>query len=249
MTCVTFRQLAKYLPAVGPSTSARLETALKFLDRYDPKTVHLTQLPSYEGRLARRLLRLGLEHGYDLPDPRLIRIKPTRKCNPPELPKALDWLRMMRRGKTRLALLLCAYCGLRIGEACRLRWSDVDLEKKILYIRGAKCGSDRAVTIPQPLADELSYYASRSRNGSVVGSKPDSIRKSLRWTQRKYGFRFRIHDLRHAHASYLLGNGVDVVSVSRRLGHRRVSTTLDIYAHLVPYSDPKTRELLDNLRR
>lgn len=246
---MTFRELAKCLPPASPATMARREQALKYLDRIDPKTVHLCQLPAYEARLARRLVRLGLEHGFDLPNPKLIRVRPSRKPNPPELPKALDWLRLMRRGKTRIALMLCAYCGLRIGEACSLRWSDVDLQKRVLYVRGAKCGSDRAITIPDPLVAELAYYfaAAKSPDDPVVRSTPESVRRSLRWAQKKYGFRFRIHDLRHAHASYLLGNGVDVVSVSRRLGHRRVSTTLDFYAHLVPYSDPKTMELLDSL--
>lgn len=46
--------------------------------------------------------------------------------------------------------------------------------------------------------------------------------------------RIRIHDLRHTHASLLLQAGVPVKVVSERLGHARVSITLDIYAHVLP---------------
>jgi len=47
----------------------------------------------------------------------------------------------------------------------------------------------------------------------------------------------RLHDLRHTQASLLIEAGEDIVTVSRRLGHARVSTTLDIYSHLMPGKD------------
>lgn len=49
--------------------------------------------------------------------------------------------------------------------------------------------------------------------------------------------RFRLHDLRHFMATEMLDAGVPIVVVSRRLDHRRVSTTLDKYAHVVPGGD------------
>ena len=42
---------------------------------------------------------------------------------------------------------------------------------------------------------------------------------------------FRLYDLRHSMASVALGSGEDVADISKRLGHARVSTTLDVYAH------------------
>ncbi len=47
----------------------------------------------------------------------------------------------------------------------------------------------------------------------------------------------RLHDMRHTQASLLLQAGEDIVTVSRRLGHSKVSTTLDIYSHLMPGKD------------
>lgn len=45
---------------------------------------------------------------------------------------------------------------------------------------------------------------------------------------------WRIHDLRHTHASWLIARGVDLATVQRRLGHESIVTTVDRYAHLDP---------------
>ena len=44
----------------------------------------------------------------------------------------------------------------------------------------------------------------------------------------------RIHDLRHSHASWLLGQGVPIHVVQARLGHESIKTTVDTYSHLLP---------------
>lgn len=44
----------------------------------------------------------------------------------------------------------------------------------------------------------------------------------------------RIHDLRHSHASWLLGRGVPIHVVQARLGHESIKTTVDTYSHLLP---------------
>ena len=46
--------------------------------------------------------------------------------------------------------------------------------------------------------------------------------------------RIRFHDLRHAHATHLLSNGVHPKVASERLGHSRVGITLDLYSHVLP---------------
>jgi integrase len=44
----------------------------------------------------------------------------------------------------------------------------------------------------------------------------------------------RFHDLRHCHASLLLAEGTNIKAISERLGHSKVSTTLNVYSHLLP---------------
>lgn len=59
----------------------------------------------------------------------------------------------------------------------------------------------------------------------------------------------RFHDLRHTSATILISNGINVATVSRRLGHSRTSTTLDIYTHSLPELDQtasdKIRDILN----
>ena len=59
------------------------------------------------------------------------------------------------------------------------------------------------------------------------------------------------HAFRHTVASVLINNGQDIVTVSRRLGHSRTSTTLDIYSHLIAEADADASECIANslLRR
>ena len=47
----------------------------------------------------------------------------------------------------------------------------------------------------------------------------------------------RFHDIRHTHASILISEGVDIVKISKRLGHANPKITLEFYAHLMPNAD------------
>jgi integrase len=46
--------------------------------------------------------------------------------------------------------------------------------------------------------------------------------------------RIRFHDLRHAHATHMLANGVHPKIASERLGHSKIGITLDLYSHVMP---------------
>jgi integrase len=80
------------------------------------------------------------------------------------------------------------------------------------------------VVFPKPSSAEFQPWPpdqlSRDWARVVAGKRRDLPRVSF-------------HALRHTHASTLIAAGLDVVSVSRRLGHGRPSVTLDVYGHLV----------------
>lgn len=57
--------------------------------------------------------------------------------------------------------------------------------------------------------------------------------------------RVSFHALRHTHASTLIAAGVDILSISRRLGHGRASVTLDVYGHLVKRNENEIMAALD----
>jgi integrase len=60
-------------------------------------------------------------------------------------------------------------------------------------------------------------------------------------------FHVRVHDLRHAHASWLLSGGADLQAVKDRMGHARLTTT-EQYLHTLPHADAATITALDNIR-
>ena len=55
------------------------------------------------------------------------------------------------------------------------------------------------------------------------------------------------HAFRHTMASLLYFNGMDSVSISKRLGHAQVSTTADIYAHVIAEADRKNADILGDI--
>jgi integrase len=60
------------------------------------------------------------------------------------------------------------------------------------------------------------------------------------------GFAVRMHDLRHAHASWLLAGGSDLKSVMERMGHAQIQTTQK-YLHTLPEADQKNLDALDRI--
>ena len=69
-----------------------------------------------------------------------------------------------------------------------------------------------------------------TRSGSWM-RKSDVYRLSFQPILKRAGLKFRFHDLRHASATLLLADGVDVKTVQSRLGHSAAAVTMDIYAH------------------
>src|SRR5262249_20257028 len=72
--------------------------------------------------------------------------------------------------------------------------------------------------------------------GQVNGqpTKPDTITNEwVRWTEKRKP-RVRFHDLRHAHATHMLMQGVHPKVAQERLGHSSVAVTMDIYSHVMP---------------
>lgn len=57
---------------------------------------------------------------------------------------------------------------------------------------------------------------------------------------------FTMHSFRHYHATTLLKNGIGVKEVSKRLGHKSIKTTLDLYAHWLPEMDNKAANVIDS---
>jgi integrase len=142
------------------------------------------------------------------------------------------------------ALVLVALnTGLRRGELLQLCWRDVQLEQRVLTVRGegAKTGQTRHVPLNTEAVKVMkTWKPTATEEGWFVFSGDSSMtplteaRKAWEGVLRRAKIRsFRFHDLRHTFASKLVMAGVDLNTVRELLGHRKIAMTLR-YAHLAP---------------
>jgi integrase len=169
-------------------------------------------------------------------------------------------------------IALCAFAGLRLGEAAGLQLGDIDFLRKRLkvsrqvqrggagtvVVRPPKYGSERAVYLADGLLEMLAQYVAihgtaGDQRWLFVGDGDDPPhqntvsywwRKTLRAAELSD---IKLHDLRHFFASGLIAEGCDVVTVQRSLGHAKATTTLNTYAHLWPTAEDRTRTAAQRL--
>jgi integrase/recombinase XerC len=143
-----------------------------------------------------------------------------------------------------VGIALMALAGLRVGEAARLRWSDVDLAGRILTVRHeTKTRRVRVVPIASRLATVLERQVPRR---GIVWRKTPTARherqvnanRQLDAAARAAGIERHVwpHLLRHTFASHLAAAGVSIWKIARWLGHANVQQTMR-YAHLAPQHD------------
>lgn len=103
----------------------------------------------------------------------------------------------------------------------------------------------------QEILKLYSYYDNQNfvfaqENGKPM--HPDSVTVYLkRFSEKNNLPHINAHAFRHTMASMLYFNGVDSVSISKRLGHAQVSTTANIYAHVMEEADKKNADILSNI--
>ena len=77
---------------------------------------------------------------------------------------------------------------------------------------------------------------------------PDSVTSWLSKFSKRHSLpHVNPHAFRHTMASMLYFNGVDSISISKRLGHSKVSTTTDIYAHIIAEAYQKSADILADI--
>ena len=172
----------------------------------------------------------------------------------------------------RTFIALCAFAGLRLGEAAAVQLGDVDFVGASLTVarqvqrvnggaidvRAPKYGSERVVNLADSLIDLLAEHVA---NFGTIGDEqwlftgegdeaPHQNTVGYRWrkTLQATGLNgIKLHDLRHFYASGLIAAGCDVVTVQRSLGHAKATTTLNTYAHLWPTAEDRTRKAAQSI--
>ncbi len=78
--------------------------------------------------------------------------------------------------------------------------------------------------------------------------KPHAISDAWRRAVKSNGLpNVKFHSLRHSHASALIASGLDVVTVSKRLGHASPAITLSVYSHLFENTDDRAAAAIDDV--
>ncbi len=132
------------------------------------------------------------------------------------------------------ALLLLLYGGgLRVSEACNVKWQDIDATKRLIRIRG-KGSKERLVALPPIVLKSIS--ALKGKGKFIWGAEPLSTRVAFSIV-RSLGARAGLvkplnpHALRHSFATHLLSSGTNLRTLQELLGHASLSATQK-YTHL-----------------
>ena len=156
--------------------------------------------------------------------------------------------------KHRAVLITCYAAGLRLAEATNLRIADIDGTRQQLHIRGGKGHKDRFVPASPRLLEELRAYwkVDRPSNYLFPGKTPDNplssatVQKAMKLALAKADITKAAspHTLRHSWATAMLEAGVDLLTISKILGHASFITTM-IYLHIRRQHFDRTPSLID----
>lgn len=156
-----------------------------------------------------------------------------------------------------IGILLSLCTGMRIGEACALRWSDINLTNHTITVSHTAAriynadnhkterlvsspktrNSNREIPISSMLYEALRVIKKSAKNNFVVSDNkvatdPRTYRDYFSRLLKRLGIpRIVFHGLRHTFATRCIESGCDYKTVSVILGHSNISTTLNLYVH------------------
>ena len=159
------------------------------------------------------------------------------------------------------------WCGIREGELLALTPADFGFDRLTVTISKSyqRLGgqdlittpktekSNRTITMPEFLADEMRDYIStlyKIGDGDRIFPITKSyLQKEMERGSKAAGVkRIRIHDLRHSHVSLLIDMGFSATAIADRVGHESIDITYN-YAHLFPTKQAEMAARLNTERR
>ena len=160
------------------------------------------------------------------------------------------------------------WCGLREGEMLALTPADIDFEEKVInvcktytsiegheFITSPKTdSSNRLVSMPDFLCDEMKEYLSivydPQPTKRIFRVSKSGLSKTFTKCAEEAGLKYiPIHGLRHSHVSLLISRKHDIFEISKRIGHKSVKTTQDIYGHLFDHVQRSMADDLNSLQK
>ena len=173
--------------------------------------------------------------------------------------RQLEYVLMQDMDLTKFTVLLCLYTGIRIGEACALRWKHIRLDSGILEVRETmqriqapqnvasktriiitepkSVSSNRDIPLPQFLMQYAVQFQADRNAFVLTGEKnqfiePRTLQNRFRNYVKTSGIEHaNYHALRHTFATRCVELGFEIKSLSEILGHSNVNITLNKYVH------------------
>jgi len=251
----------KFLTQIGKQTinSFNQDDVRSFLTKYDQLTPE-----TYNGVfvILHRFFRLATRNNYILKNPCE---GITRKKLVRHLPRFLSedeykTIEMVTEGTPLYPFVIVArYTGMRLGELLHLEWSDWDWPARLVRVLNKphlghtiKNFQIRSIPISDELRDKITPYVKAdgfcfpNKDGELYNS--DGPRMQMKRAFKQAGIkkekRLRMfHVFRKTFASHLVQNNVQILKVSKWLGHSNVLVTQQHYAHLSPQYDTDIEKL------
>lgn len=171
----------------------------------------------------------------------------------------------VRTAHNRAFLATVYACGLRLQEALHLEVTDIDSGRMMLHVHRGKGAKDRLVPLPHSTLVTLRAHwrthrhprllfpaLGRSGRAAALATTPmaiSSVQGAMRHAKAKARIAKRavsIHTLRHAYATHLLEEGVNLRVIQRHMGHASLESTM-VYLHLTHKGQEDAYALIDRL--
>ncbi|WP_217495858.1 site-specific tyrosine recombinase/integron integrase [Mangrovivirga cuniculi] len=157
--------------------------------------------------------------------------------------------------KHRCMLTLIYSAGLRVGEMIDMKISDIDGDRMLIHVKGAKGKKDRTTLLSEKTLALLREYYKKykpkrwlfeGQGGEKYSSS--SLRKVFHRAKKNAGIKkdATLHTLRHSFATHLLERGTNLRYIQNLLGHSSSKTT-EIYTHITSKGMNEIKSPLDNL--
>jgi integrase len=145
-----------------------------------------------------------------------------------------------RRAYLRPIVVLALNTGMRLGEILGLEWSNVDLNRRLIYVTNTKSGKDRVIPMNQAASSSLEHVQRAGKRVFNVDSIKVAWAAALRDAKIED---FRFHDLRHTAATRLADAGTDAFTIAAILGHG----TIQMSARYTHATDERKRRAVERM--
>ena len=257
MDCLVYKLAGVILPELGHVDVYSLTP--KIMDLYVQKRLKSVKRTTVHRELSdiMAILNWGVARGMMRANPLAGYKKPSRDDAVIAPPSVAEIRALVREAPEHLrrALVIAYYTGLRPGQAelFGLKWTDINWTDRTIIIRSAQKGGVKSRIVPMhpDLEKRLKTWQTESGHTSPYiitykGRPVASIKKAFATAKKKAGInrRMTFYSMRHAFATYLLGQSADLKMTSMIMGHSSPTTTMRIYQHA---SMDLARQTIDKL--